>query len=58
MKKLIVLLLVTASCKTSKKENCDAYGQAMVFNPQHIHAKHSNKWECYEFPADTLYIKK
>jgi len=57
MKKLLILLPLLASCKSTKHEDCDAYGSTIVFDPQHLHAQHGNQWHCYEFPADTLVIK-
>ena len=57
MKKLLILLPLLASCKTTKHEDCDAYGSTIVFDPQHLHAQNGNYWHCYEFPADTLVIK-
>ena len=56
MKKLLILLPLLASCKSTKHENCDAYGSIIVFPPMYIHDREGNHWRCNEFPADTLEI--
>jgi hypothetical protein len=63
MKKLLLILPLLISCKTTKKAECDAYGMVtvcdtIIFDEQHIHSRFNNKWECYEFPSDTLEIDR
>lgn len=55
MKKLLIILPLLVACKTSKKENCDAYGiryverDTVVITTEHIHYD----GKCYE-PSTTI----
>lgn len=55
-KYILMSALFLFGCKSNEKK-CDAYGgNIIVFPPMHTHDLNGNKWDCNEFPADTLKI--